>query len=164
MQCLTLTPIIGITGLWREHQSKRIDDVGARFIPRTPLAKDTGYLGNRRDHPAFLAGLIDDRQIKLLRHTANDTQRARDIQQTVGKLLQRLRFAHEPNTLVPSTASSRLRRAKNREKLLSTGSSGQVAKNRKALDRLLEALLDPAGREARRRAADMIRRADRGRG
>src|ERR1022692_512370 len=80
MQCLTLAPIVGITGFWREHESKRINDVGPRLFPRTPLAKDTGYLRNRRHHPTFLVGLIDDRQVKLLGHTANDTQRPGGIQ------------------------------------------------------------------------------------
>jgi hypothetical protein len=69
MQCLALTPVIGIAGLRGEHKPERVDDVrtGLRLGPS--LAKDTGDLGNRRDDPPFLAGLVDDRQVKLIRHT-----------------------------------------------------------------------------------------------
>ncbi len=77
MQRLTLSPITGVAGLRREHQSQRINDIRACLIPRAPLAEDTSHLRDRRDDPAFIAGLIDDRQIKLLRHRSNDTaQRA----------------------------------------------------------------------------------------
>jgi len=45
-------------------------------------------------------------------------------------------------------------------KTAKTGSSGLVANHRR-LDRMLEALLEPVGREARQRAADAIRGARR---
>ncbi len=73
MQRLTLAAISGIAGLWREHQTQRIDDVRARLLPRTPLAKDTSHLGDRRNDPAFISRLINNRQIKPLSHRPNDT-------------------------------------------------------------------------------------------
>ena len=73
MQRLALALIIISSRLRREHQSQRIDDVGPCLIPRSALAEDAGDLGNRCDQPAILTSLIDDRQIKLLGHTAKDT-------------------------------------------------------------------------------------------
>ncbi len=73
MQRLTLAAISGIAGLWREHQTQRIDDVRARLLPRTPLAKDTSHLRDRRNDPAFVSRLINNRQIKPLSHRPNDT-------------------------------------------------------------------------------------------
>jgi hypothetical protein len=63
MQCLTLTPITGVAGLWREHQAQRIDDVRACLLPRVSLAEYASHLRDRRDDPALLARLINDRQI-----------------------------------------------------------------------------------------------------
>lgn len=74
MQRLTLTAVSGITGLWREHQTRRIDDIRARLLPRTPLAEDTSHLRDRRNDPAFVSRLINDRQIKPLSHRSNDTR------------------------------------------------------------------------------------------
>jgi len=68
MQRLTLTAISSIARLWREHQPQRVDDVAARLLSCAPLAEDASHLRNRGDDPAFLAGLINDRQIELLRH------------------------------------------------------------------------------------------------
>lgn len=73
MQCLTLTPITGVAGLWREHQAQRIDDVRACLLPRVPLTEYASHLRDRRDDPALIARLINDRQIKLLRHGPQDT-------------------------------------------------------------------------------------------
>ncbi len=61
MQCLALASIINIGRLRGEHQSQRIDDVGPCLIPRSALAEDAGDLGDRRDDPAFIARLINDR-------------------------------------------------------------------------------------------------------
>jgi hypothetical protein len=73
MQSLTLTSITSIAGLWREHQPQRVNDVSARLLPRAALAEHTSHLRDRGDCPAFLARLINDRQIKLLRHAHKDT-------------------------------------------------------------------------------------------
>ncbi len=72
MQRLAFAPIVGVSRLRREHEPQRVDDVGPCLIPRSALAEDTGDLRDRRDYPAFLAGFVDDRQIKLFGHTADD--------------------------------------------------------------------------------------------
>jgi hypothetical protein len=72
MQRLTLTPITDVAGLRREHQPQSVNDVRACLLPRATLAEHTSHLGDRRNDPAFLAGLVDDRQIKLLRHQLQD--------------------------------------------------------------------------------------------
>jgi hypothetical protein len=68
MQRLTLTLITPLAGFEREHQTKRVNDVGASLLARSALAEYAGNLRDRRDEPAFLAWLIDDRRIKLLSH------------------------------------------------------------------------------------------------
>jgi len=75
MQRFTLTLIARLAGLWGEHQAQRVDDIRTRFITRSTLAEDARNLRDRRDGPAILARLVDDRQIKLLSHRPHDTER-----------------------------------------------------------------------------------------
>lgn len=68
MQRFTLTLIARLAGLGREHQAKRVNDIGASLLACSALAEYAGNLRDRRDEPAFLAWLVDDRQVKLLSH------------------------------------------------------------------------------------------------
>jgi hypothetical protein len=77
VQRLALTPVISIPRLRREHEPECVDDVRARLCLRASLAEDAGDLRDRGDDPSFLAGLVDDRQVKLLWHMTNDTDPSR---------------------------------------------------------------------------------------
>jgi hypothetical protein len=78
MQRFALTPIVRLAGLRREHQPQGVDHVCTRLSARSTLAKDASDLRNRRDDPVILAGLVDDRQIKLLGHQSQDTGQRRE--------------------------------------------------------------------------------------
>jgi hypothetical protein len=102
MQRLTLSLIICLPGLGREHQPQGIDDVSASFLAGSPLAEDAVNLRDRRDDPAILARLVDDRQIKLLGHQSQDTAQRRALgvvlwRETIPGT-QQSRFEHRPTT------------------------------------------------------------------
>ncbi len=73
MQYLSLTLIVLGSRLGREHHTQRVDDVLASLVTSPTLAEDAGDLGNRDHDPPILTRLVDDRQIKLLRHKGHDT-------------------------------------------------------------------------------------------
>src|SRR5262245_9419359 len=67
-QPLALAPVAAVRRLGREHQPERVDHVRPRLLARPALAEDAGDFGDRRDHPAVLSRLEDDRQRELLLH------------------------------------------------------------------------------------------------
>ena len=67
MQCLSLTLIVLVSRLRGEHQTQRVDDVLASLVTGPALAEDAGTSGIETTS-ILLTGLIDDRQIELLRH------------------------------------------------------------------------------------------------
>lgn len=73
MQPFALSRIVSVSRLRREHQPQRVDHVGSRLLARVPLTEYAGHLGDRRDDPTVLSGLVDDGQIQLVSHPSDDT-------------------------------------------------------------------------------------------
>src|SRR5680860_977440 len=61
--------------LGRGHELERVEDVHARLVARAALAEDAGDLGDRRDDPAVLVLLVENRWLSSGRHSATIRKR-----------------------------------------------------------------------------------------